>query len=28
MRLGKIDSGWFSQDATGTYYNTIGNIRW
>jgi hypothetical protein len=27
MRLGKIDSGWFSQDATGTYYNTIGNIR-
>ena len=27
MRLGKIDSGWFSRDATGTYYNTVGNIR-
>jgi len=27
MRLGKIDSGWFSRDAKGTYYNTIGNLR-
>jgi len=27
MRLGKIDSGWFSRDAEGTYYNTVGNIR-
>jgi len=26
-RLGKIESGWFSRDATGTYYNTVGNIR-
>jgi len=28
MRLGKIDSGWFSRDAKGTYYNTVGNLRW
>ena len=27
MRLGKIDSGWFSREATGTYYNMAGNIR-
>ncbi|MBL0720995.1 MAG: plasminogen-binding N-terminal domain-containing protein [Sulfurovum sp.] len=27
MRLGKIDSGWFSRDAKGTYYNTVGNLR-
>jgi len=27
MRLGKIESGWFSREATGTYYNVIGNIR-
>ncbi len=27
MRLGKIESGWFSRDAIGTYYNTVGNIR-
>ena len=27
MRLGKIDSGWFSREATGTYYQTMGNIR-
>ncbi len=27
MRLGKIDSGWFSREATGTYYQSIGNIR-
>jgi len=27
MRLGEIDSGWFSRKATGTYYNMVGNIR-
>jgi hypothetical protein len=27
MRLGKIESGWFSREATGTYYQMVGNIR-
>jgi hypothetical protein len=27
MRLGKIKAGWFSKEATGEYYQMMGNIR-
>jgi len=27
MRLGKIDSGWFSRDVKGDYYQMVGNIK-
>ncbi|SFV64775.1 hypothetical protein MNB_SV-6-324 [hydrothermal vent metagenome] len=27
MRLGKIDSGWFSREKKGEYYSSIGNLK-